>query len=790
LKLCVLFGKSAEELGLVPPDPQPAVPPQREADGKVWFLPQYRNPFFIGREAILQQVHQAFFSTAGMPVMQALSGLAGIGKTQTALEYAYRFRTEYQAVLWLAAETRQILTTKCLHLAPLLHLSVQNEDQSQPVIASVKQWLQQHDQWLLILDNVEDLTLLYEIVPTFYTGHVLLTTREQAPGSLARRRYLERLTDAESALLLCHRSTILALEEPLEDASPGTREMAYEVGRLLDGLPLALDQAGAYIEETGCSIADYLKRYQTSRAFLLQRRGHIPDLHPSSVTTTFTLSFTRLAQQDALAVAMLRLCAFLSPDAIPEEFLSQAGTRAAWPDQKACSLPEEPDAVAVDSALMALRQSSLLQRHPETRMVSLHRLVQTVLKEQMDEQERRMWAERAVQIVSAAFPDVERLTTWSLCQRYLPQASACMALIEQWQMNSPEALRLIAHTSAYLRERVQQAQADTLATRAATLDLQALEPFSHDPITNFFSLLRHAYYQGKYREISSVIHEQVTLLEQRLGPGHPDTIYLLIGQAFLLQMEGNYFRAEELYQQALTTENVSLLYQRLALSDKERGEVGLPHIGFVLSLLGQLYTAQGNYPQAEACFQQSRAVWDQYTHLAPHLFKGPYLHGYALLSLIQQRYEMARDLLQQEQVLLEEILGENHPLRADNINAFAHLALVQGEHASAERLLRQAQVIFERTTGLEHPFVAETFHLWAQVHLRQGNLDQAEELGRRAVQVSEHTQGPAHPKMASCLKTLADIFCCQSRWSEAEALYQRALTLDGEMLGTSHPLEV
>ena len=98
--------------------------------------------------------------------------------------------------------------------------------------------------------------------------------------------------------------------------------MALQISEELGGLPLALDQAGAYIEETSCSLSDYLSLYRTRRAEVLKERGGLTGDHPDSVATTWSLSFQRVEEKNAAAADLLRLCAFLAPDAIPEEIIT------------------------------------------------------------------------------------------------------------------------------------------------------------------------------------------------------------------------------------------------------------------------------------------------------------------------------------------------------------------------------------------------------------------------------------------------------------------------------------
>ena len=89
----------------------------------------------------------------------------------------------------------------------------------------------------------------------------------------------------------------------------------------MDGLPLALVQAGAYVVETGCSLSDYLDLYKTHHKELLARHSRLMLDYPETVATTWSLSFQQIEQQSSIAADLLRLCAFLAPDAIPEELL-------------------------------------------------------------------------------------------------------------------------------------------------------------------------------------------------------------------------------------------------------------------------------------------------------------------------------------------------------------------------------------------------------------------------------------------------------------------------------------
>jgi hypothetical protein len=183
-------------------------------------------------------------------------------------------------------------------LAPLLSIFEKDVQEPYVTVTAVKKWLTQQRDWLLILDNADDLTLASDYLPdgSNTNGHVLLTTRAQAAGTIAYMLEVEKMDKDEGTLLL-RRARVLAQEAPLDLVREKDRAEAEAIVTALDGLPLALDQAGAYIEETGCSLSDYLNLYQTRRKDLLGRRGQLPPGHPETVLATWSLSFQKLRQR-------------------------------------------------------------------------------------------------------------------------------------------------------------------------------------------------------------------------------------------------------------------------------------------------------------------------------------------------------------------------------------------------------------------------------------------------------------------------------------------------------------
>ena len=509
-------------------------------------LPE-QNPYFTGREELLEALHSTL--TAGEQVAliqaQAISGLGGIGKTQLALAYAYRYRESYHDILWALAESRETLVTSYVTFAEQLRLELRAEQEQQKVVEAVKRWLREHKGWLLILDNLEDLELVRAFVPTPRQGAVVLTTRRAETSPLARSLELDTLGEKEGILFLLRRAGLLALEAPLETAAPERREMASGIVEALGGLPLALDQAGAYLAETHCRLSDYLVLLQRERESLLKRRGAVPSEHPQSVTATFALALAQVQQRSEAASELLRLCAYLAPEAIPLDLVSQEAAELG-----PVLAPVVAHVLALDAALETLQVYSLVRLEAESRTLSLHRLVQAVQQEALSTPEQYRWAERAVRLLSISFP-LPEVPTWERCQQLLPHALLCAGHIKRWGLAFSEAASLLQQAGRYLYQRAAYEQALPLLQQALAIRVQVYD-LDHLNVATSLNDLGDLYLaQGQYEAA-------LPLYQRALGPDHPDVAESLNSLARLYEAQGQDEQALPLYQRALTIMKHSL----------------------------------------------------------------------------------------------------------------------------------------------------------------------------------------------------------------------------------------
>jgi len=579
------------------PSVMPASPAQQETTqpAPAWNVPYLRNPFFTGREELLKQLRDNLTQNkaAALTQAQAIHGLGGIGKTQTAVEYAYRYRDDYHYVLWVNAATRDELNTSFVGLATLLNLSERQEQDQPKIVAAVKQWFTAHDKWLLIFDNADDLAMAGEFLPTGGKGHLLLTTRAHAIGPLANGIEVEKLDSQQGMLLLLRRANVLRLDASLDDAPLADRTAAAAIVQEMDGLPLALDQAGAFIEETECSVSDYLQRYRQRQDVLLKRRGGPGTDHPEPVATTWSLSFERVEQLDPLAAELLRCCAFLAPDAIPEQMIIDGASKLGTLLQ-----PVAENALLLDEALGTLLRFSLVQRKRDEHTFSMHRLVQAILRGSMDSAKQRQYAENIVKAVNRAFPDVKDYRNWARCQQYLPHAQVCVDLIDTWEFTFSEARVLLNQLGYYLGQRAQYEEAEPLYQRAIAIGEKTLGPEHPDLATGLNNLAELYRNQGKYEEAEPMYKRAIAIGEKTLGPEHPLLAIYINNLANLYRDQGKYEEAEPLYQRAI------------AIGEKTLGPEH-PDLATWLNNLANLYCDQGRYEEAEPLFKRALAVYEQ-----------------------------------------------------------------------------------------------------------------------------------------------------------------------------------
>jgi tetratricopeptide (TPR) repeat protein len=733
----------------------------------IWHLPYQRNPFFTGREDVLTQLHRALEvgATVALSHPQGISGLGGIGKTQTALEYAYRYRNDYTAVLWLRADSITALTSSMIELAHVLELPERHEQDQEIIIEAVLRWLRLHPGWLLIYDNIDDFFIAEPFLPKAGAGHLLFTTRAYALGGLAQRLDIQKMEPEIGALLLLRRADLLTLQATLNMAKPDDRSMAQTISQELDGLPLALDQAGAYIKEAPCPLPEYLTRYQTRQNDLLRERGSFDQDYPASVATTWSLSFENVSQANPIATELLNFCAFLAPDAIPEKLLTVGA-----PHIGDVLSPIAMDPLQLDLACKEVLRFSLFQRGADQHVITMHRLVQSVLQKNLSEEKRALWQQRVVGAVSVTFPSVD-YENWSDCQQLLPHAKVCAVWMKQLPLPSQQGASLLLRAGYYSHERAQEKEAASLLEQSLAVFKGIYGPNHHlvaDTLNNLALVYRA---QGKQKDAEDLLLQALSI-DTHMQETHNKSARSLNNLANLYQEQNRYQEAEALFLQAL---------------EFDKQTYGSEHVEVATDLnnLALLYRIQGRYQEAEPLACQALAIKEK-EHGYEHPATAKNINNLAALYYEQGRYEKAEPLYEQALAIRMQVYEADHPEVANSLNNLALLYEKQGKIAQAEAYFQQALAMKIAVYGEKHSTVANTQNNLAQLFQRQKNYSEAEKKFLQALETEEYIWVANHGSIARSLNNLAMLYYEQERYSEAEPLLQRALTIFENVHGADH----
>jgi Tetratricopeptide repeat len=373
-----------------------------------------RPPPLAGREELLAELDARLSAgDSRAPRTVVLCGLGGVGKTSVAVEYAHRHLGEVGVAWQFAAEDAAVLAAGFGELAA--QLGARELIDVRDPVASVHGVLAAYPrEWLLIFDNAPDRPSVASFLPPAGRGRVLVPSQNQnwPPGQAVDVPVLNIEVAAD---FLVNRTG-----DPDEQAAAS---LAEELG----GLPLALEQAAAYMQATGVQVAVYLATLRQRRADLLAR-GEATG-YSKTVATTWALAFDRLEHAEPEAVGLLRLLACYAPEAVPLRLLFQP--RPGLAEQLAVAVapvlvPLLDDPLAASDAIAALRRYSLVSP-PADGSVSVHRLVQAVTLGQMSEDLAGAWRQAAAALVEAALPeDATQPGTWPVYALLLPHAQATL----------------------------------------------------------------------------------------------------------------------------------------------------------------------------------------------------------------------------------------------------------------------------------------------------------------------------------------------------------------------------
>ena len=634
---------------------------------RIWNVPR-RNPNFSGREELLAALRVDLRSGDAAGLTQALYGLGGAGKTRVAIEYAHRHARDYTIVWWLNAAAPERLAAEYSALAAELGLPDRDAASLPETVAAVRRELEHRGDWLLIFDNVREPNDLHDYLPTKETGHTIITSRHAAWRAHASPLEVNVLRADEAADFLRRRTG-----RPNDPDAPA-------LARSLGCLPLALEQAGAYVEDAGMSLGEYLRIFRKQPLKLLDQPSKTSD-YPESVVTTWEFALGALSPE---AGALINFCASLAPAQLPIELL-RSGIKF-LPKGLAGAVADE---AAFHACLTDFRRFSLVAVGRYS--LTVHRLVQLVVRSRLSEKERAIWAEAAVRFVGNCFPvgSQTRLDAWDLCRTLLPHARVVSRRAEAYRVAPDATARLLNEAGAYLWASGRRAKAREMFERALRIDEARLGPNHRHVAIRANNLGRVLQDLGRLDEARQYLQRAMEIDRALLAPGHPRLATRLSNLASVLRASGDLPAARELFRQALDIDTAALGAEHSRVATR-------------LSNLGTALFASGDLKQAKDCFERALKI----------------------------------DL---------NVLGDSHPNVGIRLHNLAAVLRGLGDLPRAKECCRQALRIDESAFGPDHPRVAARAVSLAAVLKEMGDAGGAGELAGRAAEILRNCAAEDNP---------------------------------------------
>lgn len=724
--------------------------PLRIDDFARFMVPYPRNPHFVGRAHLLDVLRKKLSEQEPQKWNHrvALYGLGGVGKTQLALEYTYTMRAIYDKIYWISAATEADLFSGFQSIAQRIPVPGCINLSPRDVAQHVLRWLRGHDNWLLVIDNLDEVDVVSGYLPDASpTKHTLLTTRHSRYYDIPAEGLEVDIMEINEAVELL----LLRSNPGISQRTPGELAECENIVKVLGCLPLAIEQAAGYIREVSNDLYQFLSSYQRNRH---RHHGRISKAtlgYSESVSTTWRVSFERLERNNSDAIKLMKLLAFLNPDGILVDFL-EAGKNGLSPElQEILS-----DRYRFYEALSELESFSIIRRQPDSSSyirLKMHRLIQHVVRDELTSDAFAMMIREAIGLCECAFPPWHewRYSLLMLCRRYHEQVIPAISAIHSVQ--SKDFGDLLQRVGVSLREDGKYQAARELLERAVEMIRATTGTESPATLTAMAELASTYQHEGRWNDAAE-LREQVLESSTRLfGEEHPNTMAAMGNLAVTYGDLGRWDDA------------VSLQERSLEGRSRILGEEH-PDTLMMMANLAVTYFDRGGW--TEAVILQERVLKAGGRLLGEeHPFTITAVANLAATYHSQGRWADAISL--EEKVLgsRRKVLGEEHP---DTLTAGANLAVTyydQGRFADALRLQEKCLDSRRKLLGEEHPDTLTAASNLAVTYMARGQLTEAVTLGEMVLNARIKRIGEKHPDTLVARSNLARAYGQQGMWDEA-----------------------
>ena len=767
---------------------------------RVWGGVPIRNPDFTGRESLLLVLQRSLEARSKASVLpHGLLGFGGVGKTQLAVEFAYRFADRYDLVWWIPAEQQSLVLQSLADLGRQLGMPI-TQDLTQASSLVIDALSSTSLRWLLVFDNANEPEDLAHLIPSA-GGHVILTSRNQTWSNVWDAIQVNIFDRPESVALIQKRGNQISIDD------------AHRLAEKLGDLPLALDQAASWQAATGMPVADYLDLFDEHHRVLLAEGK--PTSYPSTIAALVKLAFQRL-QNDFPAVAqLLEMFAVLGAEPISIDLLRWG--KAA--DIPAPLGPALKDSIALGRIVRDLRKFGLASVDTKNR-IQVHRLFQLVLRDELGEEQLGQIRTNVHLLLGAANPsepdddDTHRAHA-EIAPHVLPA--------ELIEAESEDALRVVLDQIRYLyvigdyeaSRRLGDATFHSWAKRTGHPKLGPDGELTLLATRHLANTLLYLGINDRARELAELT---LTRLRENpdFGPDHEHTLFSADVVAAVQRVAGE-------FELALATDRDNVERHQRVFGDED--EETLRNRGNLAVNLRMLSDFQGAYEidsanvrkYEETLSEQDRPLLFAQSNLARDLYGlGRYAEALSLQERTLPTYRRTMRNPKHPQILLavrtqaiakrktgryEEALraarenyrdttaryGDSHQFALAATMTYANTLRVTGDLGEARGLALEATNRYRRVFGEKHPLTLTALVNSALILRTLGDLAEARRLDENAHATMAATLGAEHGYTLCAASGLANDLALTDETEAAQRLSAETLTMSRRSRGERHP---
>lgn len=762
---------------------------------QVWGKIPQRNMNFTGRDSLLEQLQGGLASRVTAVLPHALHGLGGVGKTQVAIEYAYRNMSSYDVVWWIPADQPALVRSSLAALAPRLGLPSATVSGIQDAAAAVLDALRRGEpyaRWLLIFDNADQPEEINDLIPRG-PGHALVTSRNHRWQGVVDTIPVDVFSRVESVEFLIKRVQ-KAIDEPA----------ANLLASRLGDLPLALEQAGALQAETGMPTNEYLDLLgEQTRELLAESK---PSEYPVSMTAAWRISVGRLTET---ALELLRCCAFFGPEPIPRDVFRRGiqATGSQLSDILA-------DPILLARNIRDLARFALATINPANRTIQVHRLIQALLRDDLsaaeqarfrhevhlllagaapndpnDESKWPRYAELVAHVIPAGVAECREESTRKLALgmvRYLylsgdyaSSRTFAKAFLERWVADSgeddPDVLTAQWYLGDVLRDLGEYHAAYDRTESALARARRVLAPGHETAMalaTGFGADLRA---RGDFRAAYESDQDALQLCEDTLGPEHPRSMLARNCLALDYQLIGDYQVAREMHQRA---------YIELS-----KASSGVSKVDVLISWgeMSRAVRLAGEYTEARILAEDAYEFGVRELgadHLATLRTGKELAIALRLAGELPESVDMARDLLSRS----ERLVGRNHPDTLAAATALANSLRVAGQADEAFAIAEDITARYADVYSPDHPYTYGCAGNLALLRRLRGDTVGARDLNQASLVGLEARLGRDHDYSLTVATNLAGDLAALGEIHAARQLGEDTLARLHAALGDKDPV--